>query len=298
MTDPVFALVLIGSFCVVMAALHFFRTLDSDLLHAWRTPLVAGIATGVLLWLLTSLGFHEIAIGLLLGAATLYVRLTGGESEPADGMLLGAVTGAAAAIPLVFRGRDECLALAECVAAGAVAGYGITFASFHVADKGKQFVLDAVTFIAGIAVAFVPRALVRAGVDVRDVALATVVIIPILVIATVFKQWPEIRAELRHEASLGFINDTDVRRTAHPFLRLGGGGWTDRHAHREFVRLANEIALRKRAQRHRPEEIARLYQLEIIKLRMQIREMSRIDLAMFSEHNDEETLVQERGAAE
>jgi hypothetical protein len=96
----------------------------------------------------------------------------------------------------------------------------------------------------------------------------------------VFKQWPEVRAELRHEASLGFLDDADVRRTAHPLLRHGGGGWTDRHAHREFVRLANEIALRKRRQRFRPDDVARLYQLEIMKLRMQIQEMSRIDRAM------------------
>ena len=85
------------------------------------------------------------------------------------------------------------------------------------------------------------------------------------------------RAELSHEASLGFVNDADVRRTAHPLLRLGSGGWADRKAHREFVRLANKIALRKRQQRNRPDDIARLYQVEIIKLRMQIQEMSKID---------------------
>jgi hypothetical protein len=138
-------------------------------------------------------------------------------------------------------------------------------------------VIDAITFVAAIAIAFAPRAIARAGVSARDVALIAVVIVPLLVVITVFRQWPEIRAELRHEASLGFIDDADVRRTAHPFLRLGSGGWNDRRAHREFVRLANEIALRKRQQRDRPEEVARLYQLEIIKLRMRIREMSRID---------------------
>ena len=44
--------------------------------------------------------------------------------------------------------------------------------------------------------------------------------------------------------------------------------------HRDFVRIANKIALRKRQQRTRTEEIARLYQLEVIKLRMQMQEMS------------------------
>ncbi|HKO57635.1 MAG TPA: hypothetical protein VJ276_17315, partial [Thermoanaerobaculia bacterium] len=96
-------------------------------------------------------------------------------------------------------------------------------------------------------------------------------------LVVVFEQWPDIRAELRHEASLGFIDDADVRPTAHPLLRLGRAGWADPRAHREFVRLANEVALRKRHQRGRPDDTARLYQLEIIKLRMQIQEMSKID---------------------
>ena len=73
------------------------------------------------------------------------------------------------------------------------------------------------------------------------------------------------------------MTDADVRPTAHPLLRLGSGGWADKHAHREFVRLANKVALRKRQQRDRTDEMARLYQLEIIKLRMQIQEMSKID---------------------
>src|SRR5437763_1573425 len=75
--------------------------------------------------------------------------------------------------------------------------------------------------------------------------------VPLFILIIVFHQWADIRAELRHEASLGFMTDADVRPTAHPLLRLGSGGWADKHAHREFVRLANKIALRKRQQRDR-----------------------------------------------
>ncbi|MEO6259513.1 MAG: hypothetical protein ABIP63_04150, partial [Thermoanaerobaculia bacterium] len=96
----------------------------------------------------------------------------------------------------------------------------------------------------------------------------------------------DVRAELRHEASLGFLDDADVRTTAHPILRLGRGGWTDPRAHRQFVRLANRVALRKRQQRGRSDELARLYQLEIIKLRMRIQEMSRIDHAVLTARRD------------
>jgi len=268
-------LLVIAAFLAAMAAVDYFRSLDPNFWRSWRTPIAAGLVSGALLW---PFGAHEIAAGLVLGAAALYVRLMGRESEAVDGMLLGGCTGAAAAAVLIGRGD----AIAECIAAGAVAGYGITFAAFHVRDRGRQIAIDVVTAAAAIAAAYAPRALAAAGVSAPTIAIGIAALVPLIVAGAVFQQWPEIRAELRHEASLGFIDDADVRRTAHPLLRHGGGGWTDRHAHREFVRLANEIALRKRRQRFRPDDVARLYQLEIMKLRMQIQEMSRIDRAMRS----------------
>lgn len=277
MTDPVFALLAIAAFFAAVAAADYFKTLDPSLLQAWRTPLAAGVVVGAILW---PLGVHEVAAGILLSAAALYVRLTGRESESIDGMLLGGCTGAAAALPLVFRGRDELAIFAECVAAGAVAGFGITYAAFHVRQRGKQIAIDVITAAAAVGAAYAPRALVAAGLTPRSVAAGIGALVPLLVIAAAFKEWPEIRAELRHEASLGFLKDEDVRRTAHPIFRHGRGGWADRHAHREFVRLANEIALRKRRQRFRPDDVQRLYQLEIMKLRMQIQEMGRIDRAV------------------
>ena len=63
----------------------------------------------------------------------------------------------------------------------------------------------------------------------------------------------------------------------------------DAAAHREFVRIANRLALRKRQQRARSEEMARLYQLEIIKLRMQLQEMTRIDARSRAGHGDQAT---------
>ena len=277
MTDPVLALIVIVVFFAVTAAADYFKTLDADLWREWRTPIAAGVVSGAILW---PFGAHEVAAGIVLSAAALYVRLMGRETEAVDGMLLGGCTGAAAALPLVFRGGDELATLAECIAAGAVAGCGITFAASHVRARGKQIAIDVVTAIAAIAAAYAPRALAAAGARSDTVAIAIAALVPLIAVAAVFQQWPELRAELRHEASLGFLDDADVRRTAHPILRHGGGGWTDRHAHREFVRLANEIALRKRRQRFRPDDVARLYQLEIMKLRMQIQEMSRIDRAV------------------
>ena len=283
MTESVLALVLVLSFFLAIAIVRFFKTLDNDFWRAVATPVIAGVAAGALIRFVPfSSTFRPLIVGSVVTIAALYARLTGDEIEPSDGMLLGAASGAAASIPLVVNTDWELQAFATCVIAGAVAGYGITFAAFHVADKMKQLLLDVVTAVIAVAAAHVPLVLSRFGVSDSRIAITTASVIPFLAIATVFKQWPDIRAELRHEASLGFIDDGDVRPTAHPFLRLGRAGWNDPSAHREFVRIANRIALRKRQQRNRPDEMARLYQLEIIKLRMQLQEMTRIDHDMLA----------------
>src|SRR5690349_15221654 len=281
MSDPLLALVLIVVFLVVIAAASYFKTLGAGLWSEARMPLVAGALCGAVILFVKSVPSFVTA-GVLLTVAALYVRLTGRESEPADGMILGAITGAAAALPLVvLAGEHELLRYAEAVLAGAVAGYGITFGLTHVRDRARQAIVDAATAVLAIAAAWLVALLLRTTrLTERDLAIASAAFVPLLIVATVFKQWPSVRAELRHEAALGFIDDDDVRATAHPLLRLGRAGWHDAEAHRAFVRMANKIALRKRQQRTRPDEIARLYQLEVIKLRMQMQEMSGIDRRM------------------
>ena len=280
MSDPVLCIVVYAVFLAAMAAAHFFKTLDNDLGTAWRTALVMGIAVAVVLFLIRAL--YPVVGGIALTIAALYVRHTGRETEAVDGMIVGSVMGATAAIPFVMTSIHEAGIIASLMLAGAVAGYGITFAVFHVADKRKQIAFDVATAAAAIVAAWLPSLVTRYGIRERHILLVVATALPLIVVGAVFQQWPDVRAELRHEASLGFMNDRDVRATAHPLLRLGRGGWTDRRAHREFVRLANRIALRKRQQRERSDDVARLYQIEIIKLRMQIQEMSRIDRAVLS----------------
>jgi len=294
MSDPLLALVLIVAFLVVIAAASYFKTLERGLWSEARLPLIAGAICGAAV-LYVKFVPSFVAAGVLLTIAALYVRLTGSESEPADGMILGAITGAAAALPLVvFSGEHELLRFAECLLAGAVAGYGITFGLTHVRDKLRQFGVDAATAALAIAAAWTPALLLRfSRITEHQLAIAAASVIPLLVVATVFKQWPSVRAELRHEAALGFIDEEDVRATAHPLLRLGRAGWHDAEAHRAFVRMANKIALRKRQQRTRAEEIARLYQLEVIKLRMQMQEMSGIDRRMRADSSQPATMPSE-----
>lgn len=263
MTDPVTALLITLSFFILLAAVRFFKTLDGDVVSAWQTPMIAGVISGALLRVLNL--SHPVAIGVILTVAALYIRLTGHETEPVDGMMFGACAGAAAAVPLIIRSELPCSEFTHCVLAGCVAGYGVTLAGI----RSRPYVIDVMTALVAIGAAYVPGNC--------TIAMIVAAVIPLIVVIAVFRQWPDVRAELSHEASMGFMPDTDVRRTAHPLLRLGSGGWTDAKAHREFVRLANQIALRKRQQRNRPDEIARLYQLEIIKLRMQLEAMTKIN---------------------
>ena len=280
-SDPVFALVLIVAFYVVVSAAAYFKTLERGLWSETRLPLIAGVICGAIIYFARFAPSYA-AAGVILTLAALYVRLMGHESEPADGMILGAITGAAAALPLVLlAGEHELLRFAECVLAGAAAGFGITFGLTHVRDKLKQAAVDGATAVLAVGAAWLPSLLLRSGrLTEVQIAIGAAAVVPLLAVATVFKQWPSVRAELRHEAALGFIDEEDVRATAHPLRRLGRAGWHDSEAHRAFVRMANKIALRKRQQRTRPEEIARLYQLEVIKLRMQMQEMSAIDRRM------------------
>lgn len=282
MSDPVLALILVVAFIAAMAIAAHFKTLDHSFSREARVPLVAGLVAGFLiLFAARSPLARLVATGIVLTVVALYLRLTGRESEPAEGMILGALTGAAAALPLaVFGGQEELLRFAECILAGAVAGYGITFALTHVTEKWKQAGIDAITAAAAVGAAYLPAVLAKNGVAEHRVAYGAAAFLPLLVVLTVFKQWPTVRAELTDEAGLGFIDPEDVRRTAHPILRLGRGGWHNAGAHREFVRIATRMALRKRQQRHRNQETARLYQLEVIKLRMDMQEMARIDRAM------------------
>ncbi len=271
MTDDLLTLILILALFLGVALVRFFRTVDAIFWRDAATPVVTGLIAGGIFYCANA---HYALIGVLLTIAALWVRHTGRESEPGDGMLLGSLTGAAASLPLVFVQADACVLFAECVLAGAIAGYGVTYAAFYVRRRAKQIAIDALSAALAIGGAAAARFI---EVRPRDLAIAATILIPILGIIGLLKQWRDLTRELMDEANLGFIDVGDVRIVAHPIRRLGAAGWADPNARREFVRIANVIALRKRQQRNRPEDEVRLYQVEIIKLRMQLQEMAKID---------------------
>jgi len=280
MTDPVLTFIILAFFFTAIAAARYFKTLDTGFGHAAASSIVSGIASGVVIFVASRYTeLNAVVAGIVMTLAAMYVRHTGDESEAPEGMLLGALIGASAALPLAFSGENELRHFSECAIAGTIAGYGVTFAQFHVTDRARQLLLDVITAVVAVAGAFLPAIVERAGFRQRPVAIFVAVAIPLLSAVTVFARWRSVRSELAHEAAIGVIDADEVRTTAHPILRFTRAGWSDAAAHREFVRLANRIALRKRQQRNRPDDTARLYQLEIIKLRMQLKEMTSIDRA-------------------
>ena len=278
MTDPVLTFIILVFFFAAIAAARYFKTLDTGFGQAAASSIVSGIASGVVIFVASRYTeLNAVVTGIVMTLAAMYVRHTGDESEAPEGMLLGALIGASAALPLAFSGENELRHFSECAIAGTIAGYGVTFAQFHVTDRARQLLLDVITAVVAVAGASLPAIVERAGFRQRPVAVFVAVAIPLLSAVTVFARWRSVRSELAHEAAIGVIDADEVRTTAHPILRFTRAGWSDAAAHREFVRLANRIALRKRQQRNRPDDTARLYQLEIIKLRMQLKEMANIE---------------------
>src|SRR5205823_4020639 len=82
-TDEVLAIVLLLAFLAAMAAVRFFKTLDGGFWRAAGTPIAAGLIAGLAIAYIPLPRF--IITGILITLASLYVRLTGEESEPTDG---------------------------------------------------------------------------------------------------------------------------------------------------------------------------------------------------------------------
>jgi hypothetical protein len=281
MNDAILTIILFASFLLAMGGARLFRTLDMRFWPVAGPSLISGAVVGaVLAFVPMPVRFAPIVTGILLTLATLYVRLNGEESEPSEGMALGAVTGAASAIvPLLVAG-EGLRVFSSNILAGAVAGLGVTIASNSVSMPLRQIVIDLLTAAGASLAALAPHygeTLLGLQPDTTAIAVATA--IPLILILTSFVQWPAVKRELDEEASLGVIDWSDARSSAHPLRRFFRAGWNDPAARREFVRLATKVALRKRQQRSRSGELARIYQLEIIRLRMQMQEMKQLDIA-------------------
>lgn len=285
MNDAVLTILLFAAFLFATGATRLFRTLDFRFWPVAGPSLFSGAAAGaVLAFVPMAPRLAPLATGVLLTLATLYVRLNGEESEPSEGMALGAVTGAASALVPLLVASEGLRLLSSNILAGAVAGFGVTLASNYVSMPVRQILIDLLA-AAGASTAAVAPHFGERWFNLRPeaIAIGITTAIPLFLILTTFVQWRFVKRELAEEASLGVIDPSDARTAAHPLRRFLRNGWNDAAAHREFVRLATKIALRKRQQRSRSDNLARIYQLEIIHLRRRMQEMQQLDTASANE---------------
>ena len=166
MSDPVLTFVILAFFFTAIAAARYFKTLDTGFGQAAASPVVSGIAIGVVIFIASRFTeLHVVVTGIVMTIAAMYVRHTGDESEAPEGMLLGALIGASAALSLAFSGENELRHFSECVIAGTIAGYGVTFAQFHVTDRARQLLLDLITAVVAVAGAWLPASVRWMGVS-------------------------------------------------------------------------------------------------------------------------------------
>lgn len=261
--------VALGGLAIALGA-RWYRRLDlapRGLTAAMSSGAVTGAAAAALQPFAPRMVTDAIPLLLLLIASE-WIRRRDTELDGSDAFLTGSIAGLAAAAITVPVSAQPLTEVARFGAAGPLAMGAAWFAATRR--------LPVAAWSAG-AIGLGALATVVAGSRVGVPAAIAVALIPALVaVASVIYLRQAIAAELRAEAELGVFDAAEIASVAHPWRRLRFSTWPDRSARRRFVQLATEISLRKRQQRRMTPEAARLYQLEILKLRMELQSVERV----------------------
>lgn len=192
-----------------------------------------------------------------------WIQRRDADLDATDAALAGSFSGLAAAA-IVLPVSDQ--PLLDVVRLGVAGPVAVTAAWFAASRSTAAAWAGGAALLAGVA-AFVRVIPARMA---GEIALAVCVGPAIAAFASVLRLRGTIRSELDEETRLGVFDAAEVGSVAHPVNRLRFGVWPDAVARRRFVQIATELAIRKRQQRRMPAEAARLYQLEILKLRMEL----------------------------
>lgn len=249
-----------------------------DLRVEWRGGALPAIVTGAAA-AIAHIAFRdsdrgEWALPIILVVGSVLLRWRHVDEDYVDGTMSGMLAGAiAATITAPAEGPSFA---ATAVVQGAVAGLATHIVLFRVRVLGA---------VAGVAAAFV---LVLAHdhlvellepLETRAPLVVIGVTLLLSLIATII-QLRLLRPEFMQESELGVATDDVAREMSHPWRRLTMRGWSDRKARHHFVRISRELATRKRRQRRMPAAAARLYQLEVIKLRQLLQEIYAVELSV------------------
>lgn len=266
-----------ASFVLTAIAL-LFRDLSIDWEHFTVRPLLTGATSGLALAAAVHFGGPDLltaVAGCMLTLAALHFARNSLTGEPVDSIGTGTIMAIGSALPLLVLGAltPTIAAALLLVAPAALIPAARSYRTTQPARVGLQFGALA----ASSAAAFVPRSIEHLGARDLHVAIAVGLIAPVSIAATVFSRWPSLLNELTDEARLGLFPAGSIARVAHPLRRFSRRGWKEKEAARHFVTVATRLAVRKHQQRSMPPDAARLYQLEILKLRMELKNILNVE---------------------
>lgn len=280
MTDFAPYLVL-GGHALFLVAAHAFDRLTLPPRRVF-TLVVYGVLMAAIVRLIST-GPLSTGIALIAGLVLVLAMVRRGAIDAISRLELASFTGAGMALTLVFlRSVDPWLDIAWALLAAAAVGLSFT-------GWRRTEVAAGVGLASGIFAAIAPGVLIQAGIPARSIAFGAAALVPVILLINVVRRWGVIRRELADESRLGLFGDSDIERVAHPLKRLRRRKGENKDAHLRFVQLATSLAMRKRQQRMLPEADARLVQLEILKLRMELSEMTGYLTMSAAQHDEEGT---------
>jgi hypothetical protein len=277
LTEPpilalVTAIVAALSFALVRAIQHLRLGFQP-----WLAPAIAGgIAAGVAHEFLESHALlHKVTVAAAFVAVAWFVSVRHADAAFSDGIFAGAVSGTIAAIIASVASAATQGEIAMFPALGSIAA-AIVFA-VPVASRLTRSALAAVAVLVTVFI-WTPIGSILES----QTPLVVIAVIALAGLVADLARWPAMRRELAEEARLGLIDFADAAVIFHPIRRFRLSQWRDRQARREFVRLATSLAELRLRQKRMTAAAARLYQLEILKLRMQVEQMEQVEAAVRS----------------
>lgn len=231
-------------------------------------------AIGVALGPAASSSFRALLVPLLLAIVLVWIRWFHVDRDYVDGLITGLLIGSVAASIIGLARNEESASLAV-VLEGALAGLMSHLVLLR--TRGAR-ILFAVGVIALVVV--FQQAL---GETLRASWQAASLLVTSIAVASMgatVLQWRALRAELEKEAELGVFPASELDGLVHPIRRMQKSGWADENARREFVRLATELAIRKTRQRRMDGSMARLHQVEVLKLRQLLGDVLSVELSV------------------
>lgn len=268
---------------LVFSAVKYLQELRVDPRLFMRRGVLGGVTIAVAAWIPTFFAGKDLHGSLLVAVAIVIsmwlIRAREVDADFTEGMLIGALAGVIGGTLGMLAAKGTATEVTTFAVAGALGG-AVIFAATLRLRRARA----AIAIVAAIALWLALEPLERAAGRVANPAMPIIAVVTVAATAAVatIARFPALRRELRTEASLGLLSQTDADAVTHPLKRFQNAHWRDREARRAFVRVATEIAVRKRRQRRMDSATARLYQLEVLKLRMELQEIQQVEAAVRS----------------